>query len=427
MHHLLSDTNIHLENKSVSRLFFVFLWLMYALVYMTKSCFAGALSKIVDEGALTLTQASWISASFYFVYAPLQIVGGFMADKYSPEKLIIIGLLGSAVSNLVIFFNHSFIVILISWIFNAIIQFGLWPSVFKIMSSQLVRSDLSKMVFLMSFSNSGGLIFVYIVSAFTPKWQYNFVISTITLTLLAVVLLIFCHFLNPIMKNDKKSEITKRFDNATNEKSKSDMWHIFCISGFFMLLLVSSLRSMVGESVNTLSSTMLSQSYEHISPTIGNLLSILIVIGGIVGTLLIKFVIFPRLIANEFVCYLLMLILAFPFIFILRFVGNLSVGLIVFSLCMINLFLTAGILLTNYFIIRYKEFSLNGTAAGIMNAATALGFALQYCLFGSIADGYGWPTVTTIWIILTVMAIICILLGIRPSIRFAKKIHNKNK
>ena len=126
--HLLSDTNIHLENKRVSRMFFIFLWLLYALVYMTKSCFAGALSKIVAEGALTLTQASWINASFYFVYAPLQVLGGIFADKYSPEKLITIGLLGSAVANLVIFFNQSFTIILLCWIFNAIIQFGLWPS-----------------------------------------------------------------------------------------------------------------------------------------------------------------------------------------------------------------------------------------------------------------------------------------------------------
>lgn len=390
---------------------------------MTKSCFAGALSKIVAEGALTLTQASWINASFYFVYAPLQVLGGIFADKYSPEKLITIGLLGSAAANLVIFFNQSFTVILLCWIFNAIIQFGLWPSVFKVMSSQLVRSDRSKMVFFMSFSGSGGLIFVYIVSAFTPKWQYNFVISAVILTVLAIILVIFCRFLDPMLKKDKLPSAPVA--NESTEKSSVNMWHIFLISGFFMLLLVTFFRTMVGESVKTLSSTMLSQSYEHISPTLGNLLSVLIILAGIFGTLIIKFIIFPRLIKNELVCYLIMLILALPFVFILRFVGDLSVGLIVFSLCMISLFLTAVSLLTNFFNMHYTKFGLNGTAAGIINAASSLGFALQYCLFGSVADGYGWPAVTAIWIILSVAAIICIALAIRPSIRFIKTIQNK--
>ena len=159
---VMSDINIHLEDKRESRHFFVFLWIMYALVYMTKNCFSGALSAIVDEGSLTLTQATLISASFYIVYTPLQILGGIVADKYSPEKMITIGLVGGAVCNTVIFFNQNFYVMLGSWVFNAIIQFALWPSVFKIMSSQLVRSDRSKMIFYMSFSSSGGLITTYI-------------------------------------------------------------------------------------------------------------------------------------------------------------------------------------------------------------------------------------------------------------------------
>ena len=200
---LLSDTNIHFENKKASRIFFVFIWLMYALVYMTKSYFSGALASIVNEGSLTLTETSIISAAFYVAYTPLQILGGIFADKYSPEKLIFIGLAGSAVSNIVIYFNQSFWVMLIAWVFSAIIQFALWPAVYKIMSSQLVRSDRSRMIFLMSFASSGGLILTYVISAFIPDWRWNFAISAIVLITLSMVLLIFCKRLNPIMIKDR--------------------------------------------------------------------------------------------------------------------------------------------------------------------------------------------------------------------------------
>lgn len=425
--HLLSDTNIHLENKRASRLFFLFLWLMYALVYMTKNCFSGALSKIVAEGSLTLTQASWINASFYFAYAPLQIIGGFFADKYSPEKLIAIGLLGSAVANLVIFFNQSFIVILISWIFNAIIQFALWPAVFKAMSSQLVRSDRSQMVFLMSFASSGGLIFAYIISAFTPKWQYNFAISAVILTLLAIALLIICHFLDPIMKKDKITSSIEASNNNSSKKTSSNMWHIFLISGFFMVLCATFFRILVENSAKTLSSTMLSQSYEHISPTIGNLLNILIIIAGTLGPILLKSFLFPRFIKNELVCCGLMMALAFPFVIFLCFVGKLPVGIIVFSLCMVTMFLSSSTLLINIFNMRYTPYGLNGTAAGIINASASLGFAVQYCVFGSVADSYGWSTVTILWICLMLMAIVCIVLAIRPFIRFVKGLQSEKK
>jgi sugar phosphate permease len=104
---IMSDINIHVEDKRESRHFFVFLWLMYAVVYMTKNCFSGALSAIVAEGSLTLAQTTFISAAFYIAYTPLQILGGIVADRYSPEKMITVGLLGGAVCNTVIYFILS--------------------------------------------------------------------------------------------------------------------------------------------------------------------------------------------------------------------------------------------------------------------------------------------------------------------------------
>lgn len=117
------DVNIHLENRKESRYFFFFLWIMYSVVYMTKNCYNGAMAGIVEAGVLSKSQTGLITSVFYLVYAPMQIVGGRAADKFSPEKLIKIGLLGSALSNLIIFFNQNYYVMLAAWTFNAIIQF----------------------------------------------------------------------------------------------------------------------------------------------------------------------------------------------------------------------------------------------------------------------------------------------------------------
>ena len=424
---VLSDTNIHLENKKASRVFFVFIWIMYAMVYMTKNCFSGALASIVAEGSLTLTETSIISAAFYVAYAPLQILGGIYADKYSPEKLIIIGLLGSAVSNVVIFFNQSFWVMLVAWVFSAIIQFSLWPAVYKITSSQLVRSDRSKMIFLMSFASSGGLILAYVISAIVPKWQYNFAISAVVLIVLAVMLFIFCRALNPIMKKDKPETVVEDLDPNDNPSTGLSPMKIFVISGFMALLPAVLMRTMVEQGAKTLSPTMLSQSYESISPTLGNLLNILIIIAGVLGTFLVKFVLFPRIIKNELVCYLVLLGVTLPFAVILRLVGDLPVGVIVFALCMVSLFLSSTHLLTQYFNMHFVKYGLNGTAAGILNAAASFGLVLNYCVFGPTAESLGWPTVTTLWIVMIVIGMLGVAFGIRPSIRFIKNLQRYNK
>ena len=128
---------MHLENKKVSFMYFWIIWLMYALVYMTKNCYSAAMASIVSEGILTKSQTGLITALFYGVYGPLQIVGGIYADKYNPGKLIKIGLIGAGIANAIIFFNQNYYVMLIVWTFNAIVQFALYPAVFKIVSSQL--------------------------------------------------------------------------------------------------------------------------------------------------------------------------------------------------------------------------------------------------------------------------------------------------
>ena len=257
----LKDINIHLENRRESRIFFAFIWLLYALVYMTKNCFSGALADIVEEGALTLTQASIISGSFYLVYTPLQILGGIFADKYSPEKLITIGLLGSAAANAVIFIYPSFWVMLIAWCFSALIQFALWPAVYKIISSQLVRSDRSRMIFFISFASSGGLLLTYIVSALIPRWEYNFAISTVVLLLLAVVLLLFCKHLNPMIKKDKPIEAVESTAPGEEKKKNLGFMRLCLISGCVAMLPLVLLRQMVENGTKTLSPTMLSQSF----------------------------------------------------------------------------------------------------------------------------------------------------------------------
>ena len=157
------DVNIHLENRLESRFFFWFIWLLYAVVVMTKNCFNAALTSIVAEGILTKSQTGTFTTFFYPVYAPLQVVGGLAADRYSPERLVKIGLCGAALANIVIFFNQNYYVMLAVWTFSGIVQFGLWLGVFKIVSSQLVRSERTTMTFYISFTGSFGLILSYLI------------------------------------------------------------------------------------------------------------------------------------------------------------------------------------------------------------------------------------------------------------------------
>ena len=417
---LLSDINIHFENKKASRAFFVFIWIMYALVYMTKSCFSGALAIIKAEGALTLTQASWIISAFYIVYTPLQVVGGKFADKYSPEKLILISLIGGAISNFVIYLNQNFWVMLVAWSFNAAIQFSLWPAVYKIASSQLAVVDRTKMVFALSFCSSFGLLISYGVAAFITKWQLNFLISSIVLLVLAIVLLVFCSVLNPSFSKPEPKLENVKIKTTTSRIPKTGAFGIFLASGFLAVLPAVFFRTLAENGSKTFSSTMLFDSYLNVSPTIGNLLNVLIIIAAPLGMILVKSVLFPRIIKNEMVMFLILLLSSLPFTVILIFIGTIPVWLAVVSLCVISMTLSGTQMLTQFINLKYVKYGLSGTAAGVLNCAASFGFVIQYCLLGSLADAYGWKVVTILWAIMITLGVFFILIAVKQSKQFAK-------
>ena len=337
---LMSDINVHIENKKLSRSFFIFLFLLYSLVCMTKNCFSGALAAIVDEGALTLSQTTFITAAFYIVYTPLQILGGIFADKYSTAKLVFIGLLGSAACNVVIFFNQNYYVMLASWVFSAIVQSALWPAIFKMYSSQLVRSDRGLMIFLMSFASSAGLVLSYLVASFLSRWQLNFAVSAAVLLLLALLLLAFCRKIDPELKPDTPTAESND-PLAMEEAPKGrQVIALFASSGFLVAIVAALLRYIVDNSGKTFTPTMLAQSYADISPSIGNLLTVLVVVSGITGTLIVRFLLYPRIFKNEFTCSLVLLLAALPFTILMRFVGDIPATLCVISLCVISLLST---------------------------------------------------------------------------------------
>ena len=277
------------------------------------------------------------------------------------------------------------------------------------------------MLFFISFSASTGFVFSYLAAAALPRWQYNFALSAALLLFLAFGLVIASCKASPYLKKDEAPVSANENKEQTIRGKRMIM--LFLSSGFLISLPTAFFRYMVDNSTKTFSPTMLSQSYEQISTSIGSLLTILVVVAGIFGTLIVRFLLYPRLFKNEFTCTLALLTAALPFTILLRFVGTIPAWLCILSLCMMALLLTGTSYLASCFAARFVKFRLNGTAAGILNSSYSLALVFQYTLFGNIAQKVGWTTVTTVWIMLIALSAILIAFAIRPSIRFKREIN----
>ena len=411
--------HMHLENKKISRNFFWLLWIMYAVVYMTKNCYSAAMAAIVNEGILTKSQTGLISAVFYGVYAPLQILGGVFADKYNPERMIKIGLIGSGVANLIIFFNQNYYVMLVVWTFNAIIQFALWPSVFKVISSQLEPGYRAKGVYYISFSSTFGLILSYFIAAIVSKWQYNFIISAIALFVFAILF----HIVDISVEKHMMPDYNPRLKDGIVKVKESDVptWKLFLYSGFYILILVTVLRTVTANGIKTLTATVLMESYEQISPSIGNLLNILIIVAGILGVMFVNQFLYPRLIRNEVVATLLLVGVAIIPVSVMILVGKISVTVIILALCLAAFLLTATNMLASRCCAAFAKYGKNGLASGVNNSCSSIAIMLQSYVVVAIADHSGWRMVIFLWIIMLVVSAICLIITIPMWKRFTGK------
>ena len=416
--HVEKDINIHLENKKVSMHFFWFIWFIYAIVSMTKNCFSAAMADIVEQGIMIKSQTELITSIFYVFYTPMQIVGGILSDKFSPEKMIKIGLIGAAVSNAVIFFfSESYPVMMAAWIFNAIIQFGVWPGIFKIVSSQCVRSERPKMLFLISLSFTAGLFLSYGLGAVLTDWRMNFSISAISLIALAIALHFYDKHIDKYMKWDRVEVQNASAQPGNDGKTMSTM-KLFWSSGFIILLLVIVLRDSLTTIVRRIAATMLNETFE-VGASVGTLMSMLIVATSIVGFVIAHEMLQHRVIKNYVKGIIVGLACALVIAVLFVFAKNLAANVI--SMCLIAGITTATSLFTTRINSIYVKYGKNATAAGLANAASACGYVAPFIAVLIQEQSGSWQSVKLLLIGVAIAGVISTVCALPLYSRFMRR------
>jgi len=407
------DVNIHLENRSISRHFFWYLWIMYAIVCMTKNCYGGAMASIVEEGILTKSQTGFISAMFYLTYTPLQIFGGGFCDRYSPEKLIKYSLLGAAVANVIIYFNHNYYVMLAAWMLNGVVQFAVWPATFKIISSQLVRSDRKLMAFYISMSGTGGLVLSYLVAAFVPAWEHNFSLSALMLLALAIGMHIYDRHLNRFMKWDYPATPSEDTQKPMHEVST---WKIMKKSGLIFVLISIFMFTVVARSRESLAPVLFMENYNNVSPAIGNLFNVLMIVVGLAGTLIARKFISKT--DNEVWGMILTLVAMLPFLVVCCFVGKLSIYAVLISLCVVAALQSMTLLFGNTFDMTFAKYGKSGAVAGFSNGARGLSYLASTYLMPLMAEKFGWTVLTSLWPVFIIAAVVALCFAVSMFKKF---------
>lgn len=407
----------HLIDHRKSLSLFLLVFVAYALIYMTKNCYSAAMASIVDAGVMTKSQTGLIAAAFYLVYAPFQIVGGIAADKYSPSKLIIIGMLGAGVCNLLVYLVEGYVAMIIIWSLNAVLQFGIWPSIFKIVVSELAPEDRMRGIFFINFSSSFGLLLSYGIAIFISEWKLNFLVSAITLFLLtAVFLAVYKHISSYMVEN---TETAGAKTNSAARISGKELFVLLLKAGIPLMLIVGMAQSMINLGVKALAPTMLMESYEAVSPSLANALNIILVIAGPLGLCVSRLSFFKKF-SEPLVITCFFAVMLVP-LFVITFIGKLPVALIVAALAFLMVTTSGTSIFFSYIYKKFEKYGSVATLSGLFNCMSSLGIVLANYVFARIADSFGWEITTICWLVFIAAAFVLMLISVPVWHRFEKK------
>ena len=394
----------YLESKKLSVVLFVFLFVLYAVVHMTKSMFSSAMATIVEEGVMTKSQTGLINAVFWLVYAVFQVFGGVAADRFSPYKLIMIGIGGAIFSNVVIYFNQSYPVMMAAWVFNAIAQFGLWPSVIKVISTQLAPSFRKSAVFWILFSTSVGLGFSMIVASFVKHWTDNFLFSAISLLIIGVLYTVLKVFLNPKMTGEPKTETTGQPANI----EKAPMLPLMFSSGLICFLFVCLFRVSIDNGIKMMTPVMLMESYQNLPAAVSTRMSSLLIVFSAIGILLAG-VVQRKITKNEAKAQIILYTVSILPLVAVCFVGNVSYLWILIALsCAVLMIHGASPFSQTYVALHFENYGRIGTVTGILNATASVGNILASYIFAKMAEMMPWRGITISWLaVIALCSVLC--------------------
>lgn len=151
---------------------------------------------IVDSGLLTESQLGIIGSALFFSYAVGKFFNGFLADHSNIKRFMSIGLLISALANLIMGFTGSFSFFALCWGINGWVQSMGSPACIVSLSRWYTDKERGSYYGLWSTSHNIGEALTYILTAVVVSyfgWQWGFRAAAFVGLFGALIVAIFFH------------------------------------------------------------------------------------------------------------------------------------------------------------------------------------------------------------------------------------------
>lgn len=222
---------------------FISATLGYGLYYVCRLSLNVVKKPIVDAGILTEFELGIIGSALFFSYAVGKLTNGFLADHSNIKRFMAIGLLTSALANLVMGFTEAFFFFAICWGVNGWVQSMGAPACVVSLSRWYKDKERGSFYGFWSTSHNIGEALTYILTAVVVSyfgWEWGFRSAAIIGLLGALMISLFFHDSPeseglPTVNEDFKKEKVSAWDEQKGVLKNPHVWILAFASAFMYI------------------------------------------------------------------------------------------------------------------------------------------------------------------------------------------------
>lgn len=183
-----SDTTLRINNWQ--KKMFWMMWITYASFYLLRVNISIAMPSIMSEFGLTKTNMGVVLTSLFFAYAIGQFINGQLGDKINARRIITIGLISSAILNIIFgLAAGSLVLMAVLWGLNGYVQSMGWGPTVKTKANWFPKNIRGKISGKLGTSYIIGGAFSWFLAGTIAKyfnWRFTFFIPAAICIIIAI-------------------------------------------------------------------------------------------------------------------------------------------------------------------------------------------------------------------------------------------------
>ena len=383
------------DKKGVSRIALLFA-LTYMISYITRINYGAIISEMEKATGMSKSMLSIALTGSFITYGTGQVISGILGDKFSPKKLVTIGILSSVCMNMLIPLCSSPYQMVVVWCINGFAQSFMWPPLVRLMTALLSPDDYKKTAAKVSYGASVGTMVMYLVSPLVISlagWKSVFIFSA-----LCGLVMIFIW---------NKTCVDVEVTGTQTKKGSINTKGLFTP---LMLAIMAAiiLQGMLRDGVTTWMPSYISEVYD-----ISNLISILTgVILPIFSILCVKMAtkLYVSKVKNPISCAGLFFAIGMASAVTLYLLNGTNAAFsVVLSAILTGCMHGINAMLVSMIPPFFAKYGNVSTASGVINSCTYIGSAISTYGIAVLTENMGWNYTIGIWsIIATAGTVICL-------------------